>query len=287
MWGTLIKCLRMAGILVLIVSLMTWLMPSIARGDSGYTITITAPDGSTSSYTTSDGSIESSLSSVPGPGCHDSYPGPGYHDPLYNQYLPLPPYQPTTHHSSGSSSGSGSAETVVKSTDVTGKGWTVMREVNVRSLPSTKSRLVRQISSKQSEVSVNTEVLNSAGETWYGVKLYSGHVGYIRGDLLDVDIEKVDSSESDDSDSKKSTASADASAAAGKDDASNPKPSESMVIVYVVTVPEGQVVQSAKKDGVFIYLTPEEAENLGLVTVSEAEAEDYAVETEDHEPING
>ena len=91
----------------------------------------------------------------------------------------------------------------------------------------------------------------------------------------------------DGSENQKSTSSADASAAAGKDAAANPTPAESMVIVYVVTVPEGQVVQSAKKDGVFIYLTPEEAENLGLVTVTDAEIEDYAVETEDHEPING
>ena len=32
------------------------------------------------------------------------------------------------------------------------------------------------------------EALNSAGQTWYAVKLQSGVLGYIRGDLLRVDI---------------------------------------------------------------------------------------------------
>lgn len=55
-------------------------------------------------------------------------------------------------------------------------------------MASTRSGWVTRILQAGTEVEVTAEVLNSAGETWYAVKLYSGYVGYIRGDLLRVDI---------------------------------------------------------------------------------------------------
>ena len=72
--------------------------------------------------------------------------------------------------------------------DVTGKGWTTITRVNVRTMPSTRAGLVMQIKSAGTEVQVTAQVLNSSGETWYAVKLYQGYVGYIRADLLRVEI---------------------------------------------------------------------------------------------------
>ena len=151
-----------------------------------------------------------------------------------------------------------------------------MNEVNVRALPSTKSSLVRRINSRKSEVSVNSEILNSAGETWYGVKLYSGHVGYIRGDLLDVEIEQV----------KKDTVGTDTvgageqaaavgtagqAAAAGTAAPAAGQTAASTLVVCVVTVPEGTEAFAAKDNGFVIHLTAEEAEKLGLLTFAPAE----------------
>ena len=79
-------------------------------------------------------------------------------------------------------------ESIIKSTPVTGKGWTTIQKVNVRAMASIYSSWVTQIRYAGSEVEVTAEVINSSGETWYAVRLYQGYIGYIRGNLLRVNI---------------------------------------------------------------------------------------------------
>ena len=82
-------------------------------------------------------------------------------------------------------------ETIVRTTAVIGEGYTVMHKVNVRSLPSIYSTRVATIKRAGTVVEITEEVLNSSGEIWYAVKLLNGTMGYIRGDLLRVDITPV------------------------------------------------------------------------------------------------
>ena len=63
-----------------------------------------------------------------------------------------------------------------------------MGRVNVRTLPSVYAPRATTISRSGTTVTVMEEVQNSAGQTWYAVKLQNGVMGYIRGDLLHVDI---------------------------------------------------------------------------------------------------
>ena len=63
-----------------------------------------------------------------------------------------------------------------------------MGQVNVRTLPSVYAPRATTIRRSGTTVTVMEEVQNSAGQTWYAVKLQNGVMGYIRGDLLRVDI---------------------------------------------------------------------------------------------------
>ncbi len=58
-------------------------------------------------------------------------------------------------------------------------------------MASVRGAWVSRIRYANTEVEVTAQVINSSGETWYAVRLYSGLVGYIRGDLLRVDIQPV------------------------------------------------------------------------------------------------
>ena len=66
-----------------------------------------------------------------------------------------------------------------------------MSRVNVRVLASIYSACVTTIRSSGTVVTVMEEVVNSSGQTWYAVKLANGMMGYIRGDLLRVEVEPV------------------------------------------------------------------------------------------------
>ena len=79
-------------------------------------------------------------------------------------------------------------DSLVDSIPVKGSGYTVMGQVNVRTLPSVYAPRATTIRRSGTTVKVMEEVQNSAGQTWYAVKLQSGVMGYIRGDLLHVDI---------------------------------------------------------------------------------------------------
>ena len=108
-------------------------------------------------------------------------PPPSY--PSYPAYPADPSY-----YSSGSRS-SKSVESIVKTISVSGTAQTVKGKVNLRALPSTRASRVTVIQNKGTAMEVLEEVLNSASETWYAVKLYNGYMGYILGSLLDADLE--------------------------------------------------------------------------------------------------
>ena len=133
-------------------------------------------------------------------------------------------------------------ESIIKSTPVTGKGWTVIQKVNVRAMASIYSSWVTQIRYAGSEVEVTAEVINSSGETWYEVRLYQGYIGYIRGNLLRVNITPVEVLESE------------------PVIIQTPKKTETPRIIYVVVQSEEDV----PKDGEIIYITQEQAEQLGI-----------------------
>ena len=63
------------------------------------------------------------------------------------------------------------------------KAKTTQSAVNVRTEASTKGSKAGQISQGQI-LTVISQVINSAGETWYAVKLSDGTEGFIRSDLL-------------------------------------------------------------------------------------------------------
>lgn len=65
-----------------------------------------------------------------------------------------------------------------------GLGYTNVPEVNMRAEPDQQSRRVKKIDEKNSEVAVLLAD-DATGEMWYFVQ-YNSHLGYVRGDLLDV-----------------------------------------------------------------------------------------------------
>lgn len=96
-------------------------------------------------------------------------------------------WTPPSHHSHGTSH---RTESILSSVEVTGTGFTLLNQVNVRSMPSVYSGRVTRIRSAGTEVIVTAVAKNSSGEYWYAVQLYSGLLGYIRSDLLQADIEE-------------------------------------------------------------------------------------------------
>ena len=79
------------------------------------------------------------------------------------------------------------AETMIESMPAEGWCYTAIKQVNVRSQPSTQATRVMTIKSAGTEFSVSARVKNSSGEIWYAVKLANGTLGYIRSDLLNTD----------------------------------------------------------------------------------------------------
>ncbi|MBR2822384.1 MAG: SH3 domain-containing protein [Clostridia bacterium] len=230
-----------------------------SSSSSSYSSTTT-----TTTTTTSTSSSSSSSSSS------DAYPsGGGF--PGFDPWPPVPPVP--SHHSSGSKSSS-PVEYIVKSEEVTGLGWTLISKVNVRALPSTKASLVRQIGSASTEVMITSDVTNSAGVKWYGVKLYSGYVGYIRADLLRVTLdEKEDAAAVKTASAPASTVSSSVPASAGRR------------IIYVIVEPVAEETKEAELEPEIIYLTPEQAAEMGLLDGMDFS---YPIdETGDEEPVNG
>ena len=88
------------------------------------------------------------------------------------------------------------AETVRESTDAKGEGITLKNKVNVRSLPSVYATRVACLRTAGTLVDVTAVVINTAGAQWYAVTLQSGTLGYIRSDLLRVELDKTAASES-------------------------------------------------------------------------------------------
>ena len=163
------------------------------------------------------------------------------------------PGKPPKKHSHGGSGSSAPIESIIQSTDVTGRGWTTISKVNVRTMPSTRAGLVFQVRAAGTEMAVTTRVINSSGETWYGVKLYQGYVGYIRGDLLRADVTEVT-----------------AAAATVRD------PTEQSIItmveqkthvtpqvIYIIVDPQEEETPSTPDPQVYI-ITPEQARELGI-----------------------
>jgi len=136
----------------------------------------------------------------------------------------------------------------VQSTDVCGKGWTVISKVNVRTMPSTRAGQVFQIRNPGTEVMVTSQVMNSSGETWYGVKLYQGYVGYIRGDLLRVEITPQEALGLD---------AADQSIITTVQQKTNVTPQ----VIYIIVDPESK---EEVTDPQVYFITPEQARELGI-----------------------
>ena len=290
------KKMKQAWIVTLILSL---LITSIAYGDSSasqattvntsaessYTVSGTSYSGAAAAHTThivSEASFAttggsgsgSAYASTPHTTAESSYAGTGSSSASSS-------YASTTSTSASSSSSSSSVgpvwpwppappappaprrhsprrcvqvDSIIESEDVTGIGWTTISKVNVRSLASTKASRVRQLRSASTEVMVTAEVLNSAGEKWYGVKLYSGYVGYIRADLLRVQLDEKET----------------APAAASEPLSAN---TNSRKVIYVIVEPVKE------KEQEIVYITPEQAVEMGLLEGNGSETNEM--------PING
>ena len=128
---------------------------------------------------------------------------------------------------------------------MTGKGWTTIGKVNVRAMASVRGAWITRIRYAGTEVEVTAQVINSSGETWYAVRLYSGLVGYIRGDLLRVDIKPVESA---------------ASEPAKEIVVRQATGTDSSIIIYLVVDPS--LLQASEPR--VIIVTPEQAAQLGI-----------------------
>ncbi len=115
-------------------------------------------------------------------------------------------------------------------------------KVNVRSMPSVYGGWVTRIRRAGTEVEVTDEVLNSRGETWYAIRMYQGYVGYIRGDLLRVDIRPAEAPQKQES--------------ARIIEAVGSKPT----VIYIVLDPS---YFEAGETPQIIYITPEQAAAMG------------------------
>ena len=67
-----------------------------------------------------------------------------------------------------------------------------MSKVNVRALASVYAARVSYLRNSGTTMDITEEVINSAGETWYAVRLMNGTLGYVLGSLLHVDIHYID-----------------------------------------------------------------------------------------------
>ena len=109
-------------------------------------------------------------------------------------------------------------------------------------MASIRSTWISRIRNANTEMEVTAEVLNSSGETWYAVRLYSGLVGYIRGDLLRVDIQPVQ------------TVSTQAAYV-------QPSGTDSPIVIYVVL---DSSLLSGSTEPKVVVITPEQAAQLGI-----------------------
>ncbi len=116
-------------------------------------------------------------------------------------------------------------------------------------MPSTRAGQVIQIRAAGTEVQVTAQVINSSGETWYAVKLYQGYVGYIRADLLRVELQQEKTAPALDE--------TDATLINIVREKTNVTPK----VIYIVVDP--QEVQEPADTQIYV-ITPEQAEDLGI-----------------------
>ena len=131
-------------------------------------------------------------------------------------------------------------ESIIRTTPVTGRGWTTISKVNVRTIASVRGGWVTRILQASTEVEVTAEVMNSSGEIWYAVRLYQGYVGYIRGDLLRVDIRPVETR---------------------REVVNVQESGDSNVVIYVVVDPS--LLETGTQPKV-VYITPDQAAEMGI-----------------------
>ena len=229
-----------------------------ASSSSSYSSTTTT----TTTTTTSSSSSSSSSSSG----------GGTYIEPL-DPWLPWPPPQPSSHRKSSGSSKA--VESIIRTEEVTGKGWTLISKVNVRTMPSIAAGQVVQIRNAGTEVMVTAEVLNSSGETWYAVKLYQGYVGYIRSDLLRVEVTEEMPKDK-----------ADETIVTTVKNKTNGSPK----VIYVIVEPT-QAPKEEEEETQIIYITPDQAQEMGLLNgtfeMTDVTNRNNTEDTSDGDPVNG
>ena len=215
---------------------------SVSTGGAGGGSSSSSSYSSTTTTTTTTTTSASSSSSSSG-----TVSEPGYGLDPFGPWLPWPPSKPSGsgRRSSGSSA---PVETIVRSEEVTGRGWTLISRVNVRTMPSVRAKQVVQIRSAGTEVMVDAKVLNSSGEAWYAVKLYQGYVGYIRSDLLRVEVTEAHPKDETDEVIVKTVK---------KKTNGTPK------VIYIIVDPEKE--EEEEEETRIIYITPDQAEELGIM----------------------
>ena len=123
-------------------------------------------------------------------------PKPTHHGPVSPGHKPhFYPWWPVAPSTPKPKTTTRQAETVRESTDATGTGITLKDKVNVRSLPSVYATRVACLRTAGTIVDVTAVVINTSGAQWYAVTLQSGTLGYIRSDLLRVELGKTAATE--------------------------------------------------------------------------------------------
>ena len=230
-----------------------------ASSSSSYSSTTTTTTTTTTSSSSSSSSSSSGSSSGSG-----TFVDPADPWPLW------PPAQPSSHKKSSGSSKT--VESIIRTEEVTGKGWTLISKVNVRTMPSIAAGQVVQIRSAGTEVIVTGKALNSSGETWYAVKMYQGYVGYIRSDLLRVEVtEEI----------PKDTA--DETIVTTIKNKTNGSPK----VIYVIVEPT-QAPKEEEEETQIIYITPDQAQEMGIMNgVIDLSDNTNTTEATDGDPVNG
>lgn len=167
-------------------------------------------------------------------------------------------WTPPSYHSHGTSH---RTESILSSVEVTGTGFTLLNQVNVRSMPSVYSGRVTRIRSAGTEVIVTAVAKNSSGEYWYAVQLYSGLLGYIRSDLLQADIE-----EKREKPEEKAAPTPEATPVPTPEPTATPAPTPeptatpepTPLVIYIVTSPAApEPSLQATPTPILVYITPE------------------------------
>lgn len=149
------------------------------------------------------------------------------------------------------------AETLIETIDAEGLCYTAIKQVNVRSQPSTYATKVMTIRSAGTEFSVSARVKNSSGEIWYAVLLANGTLGYIRSDLLNTDhVILLGDPYSYEADVTTRPAAASESGSDVINIVTSPGPDPTPQVIYIVSQPAAQPTPTP----IYVYVTPEPAQ---------------------------